>query len=120
MEVGDLRIDAFEFIWRIDEDGSIAGTFTEFAIGRDDRLQRPGRSGADGDDPSSFFLGKIETLCRIGRHRVVFRMHDVVFDLIFLDGFESAESDMKRHIQDLDPLGLDLFQQFISNKIVHL
>ena len=41
-------------------------------------------------------------------------MHDVVFDLICLDGFESAESDMKRHIQDLDPLGLDLFQQFIS------
>ena len=113
MEVGYERVNALEFVRRIDKNGSIAAARAQKAVFIGDRFQRAHRGGTDGNDPPPFALGGVYDLCRLLAHAIVFRMHDVVRQILFLDGAESAQPHMEQHLRDLHPHRPDLGEQFL-------
>lgn len=96
MEIRDERIHRFPLVTRSDENGCVAGCGLEPPSGLRDGFQHTsGRCSYSGDMRrcvEDFRCGVI--------HRIPFRMHDVVFESVGLDGGEGAESDVQGHFRD--------------------
>ena len=111
MEIGNERVDALEFVRRIDENGGIAAARAQKAVLVRDRFQGAHGGGADGDDPPPLALGGIDGLRRLLAHAVVFGVHDVVRQILLLDGAEGTQSDVQQNLRNLHPHALDFLQK---------
>ena len=112
MEVGDEGVDALERITGIDEDVGIAGTGGQGAVGGGGAFQGAHGGGADADDPAAVFAGGVDDLGAFAADLVIFAVHFVLGSVLFLDGAEGAQADVKQDGRYLDAHGAHFFEQF--------
>ena len=113
MEIGDERVDAFETIGRINKDGRISAARAQHPLLVGDRFQRADGRRADGDDAAAFALGGVDDLRGAFVHLVKLGVHDVMRQILLLNGTEGPQSDVQQHFGDLDAHRADLGKQFL-------
>ena len=116
VEVREHRVDGLEPIGRMDEDRTPPLPRLDDATGVRAGLERAHARAADGDDAASGGFRRRDG--RGGRLRdlVAFRVHDVLFDFLDLDGAERAGSDMQRHEFAADAGVVDAGEQLNNGK----
>ena len=111
VEVSDEGVDGFELEAWIDENIVFALGFAGFGP----ELQGTRNGGANGNYAVAGSFGCLNRLNGVGRDLEPFRMHLMLLNIVSANREESAETDVKGEIFDLDALILELFHEFFGH-----
>ncbi len=114
MKISYKRIDAFEFIRRIQKYVGIRFGRLQKPVFVRRALQRPHGRSAYGDNAPSFFFRAVYYLRRLLAYLKVFFMHMVLFHVFFLYGSERSESHVQQNFRDLNAFILYFVQKIFS------
>ena len=114
MEVGDQTVDHLKFIAWIDENFSPATSGFQDSILTSCRLQCTAAGSSNCDHTSAIFLGIVDQLRLVFFHNVKFRMHVMLFYIIYFNRTESSKTYVKRYMGNIYALGFHLFQKFFG------
>ena len=112
MEIGNERINAFEFVARIDENFRPSSCSMHGAVFIRHGFQCTCAGGTNGDDSATAFFCIIDDISGFLSDLIILRMHMVLCHILHLNRTECAQAHMKGYTGDADALSFNGRQKF--------
>ena len=111
VEIGYQRVGRLETVAGIYEDSGISADGMNDSVIVRNALECTARGSSDADCASACSAAAVDDICALFADGNIFGVHDVLADILLLDGAEGSETDMEHDGHDRNSLRLDALKK---------